>query len=152
MCRFHEIFDPAKKIRAVARAHQLLGGFRFCLSVVIRHAAGGIFFPALAGTQRDFSLTRNPIRAPILFLLRRTRYYDIILKGGSVAIALVALVWVIERISENELGITSSVDKLVQRPRIVFLLAIAAVIAAGLRELEKRSDRLRPTHAELSNS
>ena len=89
---------------------------------------------------------------PVLFLLRRTRYYDIILKGGSIAIAVVACIWVAERIAEDDFGITSTIDKIVQRPRIVVLLAIAAVVAAGVRELEKRANRLRPTHAELADA
>lgn len=56
-----EVVAQAEEIGAVAGAHQLLGGFRFGPTIVIRHAAFRIAETALAGAERFFPLAGNVI-------------------------------------------------------------------------------------------
>ena len=46
-----EVVDQAEEEGAVAGAHELFGGFRFCRAEVIGLAAGGVGFAAFAGAQ-----------------------------------------------------------------------------------------------------
>jgi len=81
---------------------------------------------------------------PALFLMRRTVYYPALMKLGSIVLAGVAFIWAIERIFETELGINSVVDRFTRAPRVFVLVAIATVIAAGIRQVEAAQGRLLP--------
>ena len=81
---------------------------------------------------------------PALFLLRRTIYYPWLLRIGSIALAGVAFIWAIERIFETELGIDSVLEKFTRAPRVFLLVAIATVLAAGIRAVENSQGRLLP--------
>jgi len=73
---------------------------------------------------------------PALFLLRRTSVYQVVLKGGSILLAIVATIWAIERIFETELGIDNILEKFTRAPRVFLVVAIATLIAAGIRQVE----------------
>ena len=81
---------------------------------------------------------------PALFLLRRTIYYPWLLRIGSIVLAGVAFIWAIERIFETELGIDSVLEKFTRAPRVFLLVAIATVLAAGIRAVEDSQGRLLP--------
>jgi len=81
---------------------------------------------------------------PALYLLRRTTLYPWILRGGSILLALVAGIWAIERIFETELGIDNILEKFTRAPRVFLLVAIATVVAAGIRQVEARRGTLLP--------
>ena len=73
---------------------------------------------------------------PALFLMRRTVYYPWLMKIGSILLAGVAFIWAIERIFETELGIDSILERFTRAPRVFLLVAIATVLAAGIRQVE----------------
>ncbi len=67
---------------------------------------------------------------PLLFLLRRTRWYQPFATMGSVALAFVAMVWTIERVTERDSGISDRVDNWMSFPRILIPLAVMYVVGA----------------------
>ncbi|NNF53740.1 MAG: hypothetical protein HKN03_04770 [Acidimicrobiales bacterium] len=77
-----------------------------------------------------------------LYLLRTTRAYPVILKVGSVALALVASAWMVERLFEVDLGTNTLVEKFVRYPRSVVAMAVLTVLAAGYHYLERSRGRL----------
>jgi len=81
---------------------------------------------------------------PALYLLRRTVYYPWLLRGGSILLAGVAFIWAIERIFETELGIDSILERFTRAPRVFVLVAIATVLAAGIRQVEAARGTLIP--------
>ena len=64
-----KVIHFSKEVRAVARPHQLLGGFRLLFANVERAAACSVVELTLAWAQRNLSLGRNA-----LFVLTHTRY------------------------------------------------------------------------------
>ena len=73
---------------------------------------------------------------PALFLLRRSVVYPIFMKVTSIALGIVAVIWMIERIFEVSLGIDSLLEKITRAPRVFLLIAIATAIAAAIRVVE----------------
>lgn len=59
MGRLDEVVDLAEEVGAVARAHELQGGFRFGFAVVEGLAADAVVEFALAGAERGFALAGN---------------------------------------------------------------------------------------------
>ncbi len=109
------------------RTHRFWSMFGFNLGVEI----GQIFVILLA--------------FPILFLLRRTPIYqNLVLRLGSVVIAVIAFGWMLERWLERSLGVDRLVDKILWAPRVYGLIALAAGIAVALWYVEKRRGRLLP--------
>jgi hypothetical protein len=82
---------------------------------------------------------------PALHLLRRTRLYRPGFIVASLALALVALGWTIERIFEVDLGIAGVVDRVVAFPRSLAVAALVTALAALLFLSERRRQRLLPT-------
>ncbi|MDH4170174.1 MAG: HupE/UreJ family protein [Acidimicrobiia bacterium] len=80
---------------------------------------------------------------PILFVLRRTRAYRWLMPLGSIGCAAVAFVWMLERIFEQNLGVSQIVDPLVESPEVFGLLGLAAVVAVGLYLRDRRAGTLR---------
>lgn len=89
---------------------------------------------------------------PALFLLRRTRLYPHILRGGSILLALIAGIWAIERITETSLGIDDYLEKFTRAPRVFLLIAIATALAAAIRQVEESRGRLVPVATEASEN
>jgi len=81
---------------------------------------------------------------PALYMLRRTTFYPWILRIGSMLLALVATIWAIERIFETELGIDNILEKFTRAPRVFVWVAIATVLAAGIRQVEASRGTLKP--------
>ncbi len=79
---------------------------------------------------------------PALYLLRRTVYYPMIIKVGSMLLALVAAIWAIERIFETSLGIDDILEKFTRAPRVFALVAIVTAIAAAVRQVEDTRGQL----------
>ena len=81
---------------------------------------------------------------PMLFILRRTRYYLGILYGGSVVLALVAPVWATERIFDYDTQVNELVDPILQWPRSAGLVAVGYVVATALWWFDRSRGRLAP--------
>jgi len=79
---------------------------------------------------------------PALFLLRRTLSYSPFLKVCSVVLAGLAVLWMIERLFEVDLGTDGIVDGFVSVPRGYVLAAIATAVAAGLYFKAKSDEEL----------
>jgi hypothetical protein len=85
---------------------------------------------------------------PALYLLRRTTIYPLVLRGGSILLALIAGIWAIERVFETSLGIDDLLEKFTRAPRVFLLVAITTVIAAAIRQAEASRGRLVPLTTE----
>ncbi len=83
---------------------------------------------------------------PALFMLRRTRFYRPLFVGASVVMSVVALVWMVERMAETDLGINAIVDPVFTFPRVVFYIAGFTALAAATFLVERNNHRLVPTY------
>ncbi len=81
---------------------------------------------------------------PALFLLRRTRAYQPLFVVISLVLTLVALLWMIERLFETEVGINTFVDPVFVWPRVLFYIAGFTAIAAAYFAYERAGGRLAP--------
>ena len=81
---------------------------------------------------------------PALFLLRRTRWYRPLFVGGSVALAVIASVWAVERIFDFDLGTTDATLLFLKWPRVLVPVAVGTVAAALLHRVERDAGRLLP--------
>lgn len=79
---------------------------------------------------------------PALYLLRRTPVYRPVLAIGSVALAAVAIGWMIERIFETDLKINSAVELVTEWPRAFVYAVIATAVAAGLERYYRSKGEL----------
>ncbi len=79
-----------------------------------------------------------------LFLLRRTRFYMPLFQGASVAMAVISLGWMYERLAEVELGINDIVEPALQFPRIAWVALAGTAVAFGVFAMERNADRLIP--------
>lgn len=79
---------------------------------------------------------------PMLFLLRRTRYYRGLFIGGSIFLTLVSIVWMIERVFEKELGINDWIDLDGKFRRAFGVMAILTIVAALIYRYERKRNRL----------
>lgn len=86
---------------------------------------------------------------PALFLLRRTRIYQPLLVFGSLALALISLIWAIERIFEVEFGTTDLVLLLVKWPRSFVAMVFVTLAAWLVYRSEGRAGRLLPVGPEI---
>jgi hypothetical protein len=82
---------------------------------------------------------------PALFFLRRTRYYRPFFVVASVALAVISLGWMIERLFDTDLGIDGIVDPIVEWPRVLIYIAIATAAAFLLERRERAAGRLLDT-------
>ena len=79
---------------------------------------------------------------PLLYLLRRTRVFQSLFVGLSLVLTGVALIWMIERLFETDLGINQFVDPVFEWPRVFFYIVVLTA-AAGLYFVnERKADRL----------
>jgi len=81
---------------------------------------------------------------PTLFVLRRTRTYRWLMPAGSLACAAVAFVWMLERIFEDDYGVSRLVDPLVDAPEVFVLVAAGLVTAGALYWFDRREGELLP--------
>ncbi len=80
---------------------------------------------------------------PMLFLLRRIKAYDLVLKVGSALAGALAIGWAVERLFEVDLQIAALVDPVVVFPRILVAVAVLFMVAAGLYLRGKQQGTLR---------
>ncbi len=83
-----------------------------------------------------------------LFVLRRTRFYLPFLYFASVAMAVISLGWMYERLAEVDLGINGIVEPALALPRAFWVTAIATAIAFGIFVMERNNDRLIPLEGD----
>jgi hypothetical protein len=79
---------------------------------------------------------------PMLFIVRRTRYYLGFMYTGSVVLATVSLAWATERIFEYDLRVNEIVDPVLRWPRSAILVVTGYAIATAVWRWEKSRDRL----------
>ncbi len=86
---------------------------------------------------------------PALYLLRRTRFYRPFFVAASVVMSVVALVWMVERLAETDLGISAIIDPVFAWPRILFVVIALTMAAAAAFQVESASSRLLPTIVDV---
>lgn len=86
---------------------------------------------------------------PTLYLLARTRFYQIGLKVASVGLVVVSFLWMIERIFEVDLKVNKFIDPLVEVPRAYLAMIVLTLLAAAVRWNEARRDALVPAASAL---
>jgi hypothetical protein len=79
---------------------------------------------------------------PALFLLRRTRYFRPFFVTASIVLTVISLSWMVERLFDVDLGVSSRVDPVVKFPRVLIPILIGTLIAAVLNRMEHRKNRL----------
>ncbi len=102
-------------------------------------------FPSLLGFNIGVELGQAAIILmvfPMLFILRRTRYYLPLMYAGSVGLALVALAWATERIFDYDTKVNELVDPVLQWPRSAILVAAGYAIVTALWWFERSRDKL----------
>ncbi len=85
---------------------------------------------------------------PMLFLLRRSRIFNPLFVVVSLVLTVVALVWMVERLFETDLGINRFVDPVFVWPRVFFYIAGLTALAGLYFLNERKNDRLLPTLAD----
>ena len=83
----------------------------------------------------------------LLYLLRNTVAYRWVMMIGSGVLAVVALLWMYERLFEQEVNLgsfnlNSMVEKFTRYPRSVYVIALLTALAAGYQMYERRNNRL----------
>lgn len=81
---------------------------------------------------------------PSLYLLRRVSFYPLLMRLGSLALALAATGWALERVFELRPRVDSLFDPILYYPRVLVVMALAAALAGGVYWTEKRRARLLP--------
>ncbi len=79
---------------------------------------------------------------PAIYLLRRTRLYDVGFRVGSVALAVLATGWMLERMFETDLRVNRVVNPLIHTPRAYWAMAVVTVVALAIRWVEGDRNRL----------
>lgn len=69
---------------------------------------------------------------PMLFIVRRTRYYLPAMHAGSLALAIVALAWATERIFDYDLRVNDLIDPLLRWPRSAIVVAAGYLVATAV--------------------
>lgn len=89
---------------------------------------------------------------PALFLLRRTKWYRPIFVAASIALAVTAFGWMIERLFDQDLKVSRIVDPLVKFPRSLLFVAVLTAAAAAVHVIERRAGRLIPLDGPADTS
>lgn len=85
---------------------------------------------------------------PSLFLLRRVSFYPMLMRIGSVGLALAASGWALERVFELRPRVDTIFDPILDYPRVLVFMALAAMAAGGVYLAEKRRARLLPVASD----
>ena len=88
---------------------------------------------------------------PTLYLLRRTRIYMPLFYGISIALAVLSMVWVVERIFELDLRVNRGVEFVLEWPRALYVMAVVTALSAAYSWREGKRGRLLPC-GELTTS
>ena len=81
---------------------------------------------------------------PLLFVLRRTRIYMPLFYAISIGLAVLSMVWVVERIFELDLKVNRGVDFVLEWPRALYAMAALTLLAGAYYWWEDRHGRLLP--------
>lgn len=81
---------------------------------------------------------------PALFLARRTRAYLPAMYAGSVALVVIAMLWVLDRAFGIETPVDGVVERAVLWPRSLWFIGLIYVGAIGLYVYDRRHSRLLP--------
>ena len=84
------------------------------------------------------------ITFPGLFLLRRTRAYLPMMYIASVGLAVMASLWVVERLFEVDMGFNDLVDKVLLWPRSLFVVIVLTIAVVIYRQIEAQRGALLP--------
>ena len=84
---------------------------------------------------------------PALYILSRTRFFRPFFVVSTSLLAAISLVWVFERLFEEDLGINRFVDAVIVWPRSFVLCVIATAVVGVIYVWERRNGRLLPTGA-----
>ncbi len=78
----------------------------------------------------------------LLYLLRNTVLYRWVLTIGSLVMAVVATVWMIERLFETDFGTNDLVEVFIRVPRSLYVIAVLTALAGAYQIYERRRNRL----------
>ncbi len=92
------------------------------------------------------------ITFPGLFLLRRTRAYLPMMYIASIGLAVMAMLWVVERLFEVDMGFNDLVDKVLLWPRSLYAVIVLTVLVAIYRQIEAKAGRLIPLPTEADDT
>jgi hypothetical protein len=81
---------------------------------------------------------------PTLFVLRRTRVYLPMFYAASVGLAVLSLLWVVERVGEVDLNFNGAVDRIIAWPRSLIAMTVLFVLSVAYRQFEASRGRLLP--------
>ena len=81
---------------------------------------------------------------PALFLLRRTVAYRPIFVAGSLLLFLVSAIWTVERVFDQDFGISPTVDSIIAWPRVLVPIVVATILAAMLERRTAAAGELIP--------
>ncbi len=81
---------------------------------------------------------------PLLFIMRRTPWYQPAMYVGSIILAAVAMAWATERIFNYDLRVNELVDPLLRWPRSVVVVVVGYVCATALWWISRRRNELLP--------
>jgi len=92
------------------------------------------------------------ITFPGLFLLRRTRAYLPLMYTASLGLAVMASLWVVERLFELDMGFNGAIDKALQWPRSLVVVVALTVLVAIYRQIEAKNGNLLPLPTDADGS
>ncbi len=81
---------------------------------------------------------------PALFLLRRTVAYRPVFIVGSLLLFVVSAIWTVERIFDQDFGISPTVDSVIAWPRVLVPIAVFTALAAMFERRTAAADELIP--------
>ncbi|MFK8022640.1 MAG: HupE/UreJ family protein [Ilumatobacter sp.] len=82
---------------------------------------------------------------PLLFLLRRTRFYRPLFVLASVGMAVISIGWMFERLFEQNLGYNGGIARVVEWPRSLIAMIVLTAVAAAIERFEASKGRLLDT-------
>jgi hypothetical protein len=82
------------------------------------------------------------VSLPALYILSRTRFYRPFFVATMVVLAAVSLVWVVERLFEEEFGINRFVDAAIQWPRSLWFTLVFTMLTGAIYLWERANGRL----------
>jgi hypothetical protein len=132
---------------ALAFAFGLFHGFGFAGLLADLGLDRSRRVPSLLGFNVGVELSQAAIILmvfPMLFIMRRSRFFQPLMKLGSVVLALVAFAWATERIFDYDTSVNSIVEPILLWPRSIIVVAAGYAFAIGLWWFDKRSDTLLP--------
>ena len=89
---------------------------------------------------------------PGLFLLRRTVFYRPFFVIGSIALAIVSVGWMLERIFDADVRTSELIDKIMLFPRVMWFVLLFNLVCAAIHWWQRSQDALLPVHGEATDT